>query len=416
MATIFATLEEHNPNIVEVTVVDAEREVQEHDADVVEQLVEINEGMDAVSEAFVAIESMMSISDNLKKAIEKEQGISLEAASIAKVSTERICNILGYPSSKPIIPALEAFNPQTGLEATKYALEGLGTFLVETWEAILKFFQDAYDYIKKLWNGIFSANERKKNLIENLNKKLDLLETDDYSPMEDKDAKKKFESNNNKLLTLQNSFRMKNSNIISKNVVDILNTQVYITGIDISKVVEAVVSMPNNTMNVVPASVKFDELVNKINKEAFIDGWALVSSRKIKGEKLRGQEFKENEKKGTNVNSRNQKVISIDDLKLYMDRCETIIENMDNSSDTFEEWKDIMDNVIEDTKENLKNNSGTLTDAEKLVMNDGIKSAQTAKALTDLIFIRMPSLATATISKTLDLVSFHISFYVKDKD
>jgi len=414
MATIFAALEEHNPNIVEVTVVDAEREVQEHDTDVVEQLVEINEGMDAVSEAFVAIESMMTISDNFKKSIAEEKGISLEAATIAKISTEHICNILGYPIKKPIVPALEAFNPQTGLEATKYALEGLGDFLMETWEAILKFFQDVKDYIKKLWNGIFSANERKKNLIGNYMKKLEQMEEDNWEPLDNADAKKRFENNKNRVLSLQNSFRIKDRDIIEKNVIDILNNQRTITGSDMEKVIEAVtIDKATGALDVSKSTKAMFAITSKIDPNTFIDGWMLVNETK-KGRTY--SIFKQNVKKKSSINSMNNRITDISDMKLWLDRCLEIIENMDESSENYKDYEDMLDDYISYIKDLISNNKSTMTAAEKSMLDTEIDNIKFVKGLVDLVFVKMPSLAAATISKTLDLVGFQMSFYQKSKD
>ncbi len=133
-----------------------ELEAQVAQAEVTEADSEVEELVEAVEEAVDGVEEIEEIAEVAEGSVEAGDGLTEEAAEIAEVAVESICNRLGYKPAKRIIPAMESFGATSSrLDATKYALEGFKDTVAKIWEGIKAFFARIGDALKALWNKLF---------------------------------------------------------------------------------------------------------------------------------------------------------------------------------------------------------------------------------------------------------------------
>jgi cell division septum initiation protein DivIVA len=117
-----------------------ELEAQVAQGEVAQSEGEVTEMADAIDDAVTAVEELSEVSDILENSIEENEGLTEDAAAVAEVAVESICNRLGYKPVKRIVPAMESFGATSSrLDATKYALESIKGTAVRVWEAITVF-------------------------------------------------------------------------------------------------------------------------------------------------------------------------------------------------------------------------------------------------------------------------------------
>ena len=150
-----------------------ELEAQVAQADSDEIVAENDEMAETIEDAVTAIEELSEVSEILEDSVEAGTGLTEEAAEIAEVAVESICARLGYTPVKRVVPALESFGATSSrLDATKYALEGLGDMARKVWEAIKKFFTNLWEGFKRLWAQLTNVAVRYKASAEKQAKKL----------------------------------------------------------------------------------------------------------------------------------------------------------------------------------------------------------------------------------------------------
>jgi hypothetical protein len=139
-----------------------ELEEQVAQAEVAEGQAEVAEMADIADEAVTAIEELADVAEVMSDSVEGDgEGLTEDAAEIAEVAVEAICARLGYKPAKKLMPSLEAFGSTSSrVEATKYALEGIGDTMKKIWEAIKGFFNRIWEAIKGLWNRLFDASTK----------------------------------------------------------------------------------------------------------------------------------------------------------------------------------------------------------------------------------------------------------------
>ena len=150
-----------------------ELEAQVAQGEVVQSEGEVTEMADAIDDAVTAVEELSEVNDILENSIEENEGLTEDAAAVAEVAVESICNRLGYKPTKRIVPAMESFGATSSrLDATKYALESIKGTAIRVWEAIKKFFSDLWTKIKSLWNQLIDVAERYKVRAEKLQERI----------------------------------------------------------------------------------------------------------------------------------------------------------------------------------------------------------------------------------------------------
>lgn len=156
-----------------------ELEAQVAQAEVTESESEIEELVEAVEEAVDAIEEIEQIAEVAEGSVEAGDGMTEEAAEIAEVAVESICNRLGYKPAKRIIPAMESFGATSSrLDATKYALEGFKETVAKIWEGIKAFFVMIGDSLKALWNKLFDLATKTAARAEKMTKNIKKAQDD----------------------------------------------------------------------------------------------------------------------------------------------------------------------------------------------------------------------------------------------
>lgn len=115
---------------------------------------------DAADSAEADAETLDRIKDTMEKSVEDGEGLSEDAAAIAEVAVEAICDRLGI-SNKRIVPSLESFG-STGsrVTATKIAVEGIKETIARVWEAIRAAIVSVWNKIKDFLSNL-SKNSKK---------------------------------------------------------------------------------------------------------------------------------------------------------------------------------------------------------------------------------------------------------------
>ena len=126
-------------------------------ATAIEEAVDGAETLDAVA---APLEESLDLQENGEPGPEAE-GVGPDAAAIAEVVTESICDRLGIRRKTQLIPATESFGSRSSrIVATKLAVEAIDEQSKGIWakvkEAFLKMFAKIKDFLVKL----FDSNER----------------------------------------------------------------------------------------------------------------------------------------------------------------------------------------------------------------------------------------------------------------
>jgi hypothetical protein len=143
-------------------------EVTETVQDVTEQADVVEEHTDTLEDAVDGVEQIEAVKDVLESSVEEGEGVSEDAAEIAMVSVEAICNRLNMP--KPTFVSVESFGSKnTRLNATKIAIESMSDKIDQAWQAIKAFFKKIWEHIKaffkKIWTALTSFKDKTKDLL-----------------------------------------------------------------------------------------------------------------------------------------------------------------------------------------------------------------------------------------------------------
>lgn len=130
---------------------------------------EIDEMNTAIEEAVDGSEEIEAISDVAQGSVDSGEGLSPEAAEIAEVAIESICNRLDMSYHKRTVPSLESFGQkQSRVSATKIAIEGFKEKVKEIWQGIKDFFKKVWLKIKDFFAKFFANPEKTKKAAQAL--------------------------------------------------------------------------------------------------------------------------------------------------------------------------------------------------------------------------------------------------------
>lgn len=189
---IFIALESENEEVVEDNSVVEDLETAAELNEIAEDQSEIQEDADTVSDALDDVGELDAISEVMEDSVEKEEGMSEDAAELAVIATERICMRLNYKPKSAIIPSLESFGSAgSRLESTKIALEKISETLSKVWEAIKGFFSRIWESIKAFVKRVFDGAERLAARAEKVNERVAKAIEGDVKPNADKKIKLK---------------------------------------------------------------------------------------------------------------------------------------------------------------------------------------------------------------------------------
>lgn len=227
MRGLFAVMEDElNASMAAPTNEQVERvqelEEQVAQAEVAEGQAEVSEMADTADEAVTAIEELADVAEVMSDSVEGEgEGLTEDAAEIAEVAVEAICARLGYKPAKKPMPSMEAFGSTSSrVEATKYALEGLGDTMRKIWEAIKGFFSRIWEAIKGLWNRLFDASTKVGDRVKKLEEKLKAAKDDGLVA----DTKKKYDA-----VKFCKAFNVKDAAAVAEGAVAILGAHTTMT-------------------------------------------------------------------------------------------------------------------------------------------------------------------------------------------
>lgn len=126
----------------------------------------------AIEEASDAASDISDIAEVTQQSVDSGEGLSPEAAEIAEVAVESICNRLGMISYRRTVPSLESFGQkQSRLSATKVALEGFVDKVKEIWKKIIESIKTFSKKIKDFLFNFFNSVDKLKEYLKDLRTK-----------------------------------------------------------------------------------------------------------------------------------------------------------------------------------------------------------------------------------------------------
>lgn len=153
----------------------AESDIIEMD-DAANAIESVDQGID---EAADTADTMDAMRGSLEEAAE-EGGISEPAAEAVRVAVEHLCARIGLSASKSIFPSMEDFGDKSSrVRATKYTIENLKETAKSIWDAIIKVFNRAIDWIKNFYRSLTDGSIKLKKRAEAIEKKVKELGSKD---------------------------------------------------------------------------------------------------------------------------------------------------------------------------------------------------------------------------------------------
>lgn len=126
----------------------------------------LDEGMDEAEET---ADTLGRMSDSLAEAAE-DGGISEPAAEAVRVAVEHLCARIGMSNGARVMPSMESFGDRSSrVRATMEAMDGIKDRAKSIWEAIVKVFNQAVDWVKdfirKLTDSSLKLKKRAEKII-----------------------------------------------------------------------------------------------------------------------------------------------------------------------------------------------------------------------------------------------------------
>lgn len=132
-------------------------EVEKEVGTIVTEAEEINQVIQASEETSDSANTLQQVQGVAQAAVDSGQGLSEDAAQVAQVVVESICNKLGIRNSYRLMPATESFgSSNTRLSATKIAVEGIGDVIKKIWEGIKRVVKSLWEKIKLFFARFFA--------------------------------------------------------------------------------------------------------------------------------------------------------------------------------------------------------------------------------------------------------------------
>lgn len=128
----------------------------------------LDDGMDEAEETADTLDKM---GESLGEAAE-DGGISEPAAEAVRVAVEHLCARIGMPAGSRVMPSMENFGDRSSrVTATMEAMDGIKDRAKSIWEAIVKVFNQAIDWVKdffrKLTDGSLKLKKRAETIAKN---------------------------------------------------------------------------------------------------------------------------------------------------------------------------------------------------------------------------------------------------------
>lgn len=175
MSKLFA-LEELDDNVtgVEMEVSPEEGEVADVQAEIGEEVGELEGQATAIDEGIEASGQMEQVEELVANAAEEGEGLDPVAADAVRIAVEAICARVGAnPKSFYALYATENFQSASSRKAnTRFALEGVSEFLKDMWKKIKTAINNLWTKVKAFWEKHVSSLGRIKKALESMKVKI----------------------------------------------------------------------------------------------------------------------------------------------------------------------------------------------------------------------------------------------------
>lgn len=127
----------------------------------------LDDGMDEAEETADTLDKM---GESLGEAAE-DGGISEPAAEAVRVAVEHLCARIGMPAGTRVMPSMESFGDRSSrVAATMEAMDGIKARAKSIWEAIVKVFNQAIDWVKDFFRKLTDGSLKLKKRAEAITK------------------------------------------------------------------------------------------------------------------------------------------------------------------------------------------------------------------------------------------------------
>jgi hypothetical protein len=166
-----------NEVVPEVLVPETQAQAEVAQAEVNEQVAEVEELSAAVEEAIDDAEALADVGEIMEEKVEDGEGLSPDAAAMAEVAVESIRARLGIRSAQRVVPAMESFGQSaTRLQSTRIALEGITDVARRVWTAVKAAVLKVWEMIKSFFLGLVKNRKALLAHLEGLSKRVDDLQ------------------------------------------------------------------------------------------------------------------------------------------------------------------------------------------------------------------------------------------------
>ena len=125
----------------------------------------LDDGMDEAEETADTLDKM---SESLGEAAE-DGGISEPAAEAVRVAVEHLCARIGMPAGHRVMPSMESFGDRSSrVTATMEAMDGIKARAKSIWDAIVKVFNQAIDWVKDFFRKLTDSSLKLKKRAEKI--------------------------------------------------------------------------------------------------------------------------------------------------------------------------------------------------------------------------------------------------------
>lgn len=126
----------------------------------------------AIEEAMDDADTLEDIGEVMEDSVESGEGLSPEAAEMAEIAVESICNRLGIRNAN-VLPAMESFGSSSSrVAATRIAMENVGARVKQIWEsiktAVINLFKQIGEFVYKYLGDV----PRLQKLIKDVDKQV----------------------------------------------------------------------------------------------------------------------------------------------------------------------------------------------------------------------------------------------------
>jgi len=134
----------------------------------------IEETASSVEDGVDAIDNLEEVKDVMDQSVETGTGLDPVAAEMARISIRNILSKIGAEShANALMVASESFGSTSSrLANTRYASEGVGSFIANVWEKIKIFFSNMWNKVRDFVVGLFNKEKAIKDAVKRVEKKL----------------------------------------------------------------------------------------------------------------------------------------------------------------------------------------------------------------------------------------------------